>query len=156
MVKMPRKGGVVICGLLGLLVAVFELFAHYGAFLNVLGAILPALAGPVIAEYFIINKGKWDPKLIHKMPNFNMAAILGYAFGILMQYTTCPDVIPKELWALVFAIVGTVVLNYIFRAANHPQGYITRKELEIEPIMPQEGDGNLGDFDAIFINYEEK
>lgn len=153
--NMPRKGGVIICGTLGLLVAAFELFAHYGSFLNVLGAMLPALAGPIIAEYFIVAKGRWDPKLLHKMPNWNWAAIIGYAIGVLSQYIWYPPFLPKEVWSLLLAIIVTLILNIVFRAVNKPQGYTSCKHMEVEPILPGEDDANLGDFEANFINYDK-
>lgn len=153
--NMPRKGGVIICGILGTIVAVFELFAHYGSFLTVLGAALPPLAGPIIAEYFIIAKGKWDPKLLHKMPKWNWAAIIGYILGFASQYIWAPPYIPKEVWGLIVAIIVTLILNYAFRAAHKPQGYIAKKDLEVEPIMPRPDDANLGDYEANFINYDK-
>ena len=156
MANIPRKGGVVICGLAGLIIAALGLYAHYGAFLNVMGILIPPLAGPVIAEFFIMSKGKgWDPKLLHKMPKVNIASILGYLIGLAMRWA-CPSAIPAELWSLIFAIIGTVIVGMIFKAAGKPQGYEAVAALAEEPILPQLDDANLGDFEANFIHYDNQ
>lgn len=156
MVNIPRKGGVLVTGIVGTIMAAFGLFNYYGNFLNLMAAILPALAGPVVAEFFIVNRGRWDTKLLHKLPKLNIASILAYAFGIIMQYTTCPPVIPQAIWAFVWALIGSVVFSAIFKAAKKPQGYQAVKHLETEPMLPQEDDSQLGDYDANFIHYDSK
>jgi len=156
MTNMPRKGGVVICGLLGLIVAVFELFAHYGSFLTIMGMFIPALAGPIIANYFILGKGRWDPKLLHKMPKVNWASIIGYVVGVVIQFITPLAVVPAEIQALIIAIIATLIADAIFKALGHPQGYEKIKNMAVEPVMPKEDDANLGDFERNFIKYDDE
>lgn len=155
MFKIPRNGGVPIAGLTGTVLGASGLFNVLANFLNVLAFILPAIAGPIIADFFVLNKGRWDVKLLHKMPKFNLAAILAYVFGIVMQFIAVPPVIPSEIWAIIMAFVEYIVLARVFKATGKPQGYAAVKHLEKEPILPQEGDSQLGDYDANFIHYDD-
>ena len=154
--NVPRKGGVLDTGTVSAILAATGLYTYFTGFLNLLGATLPALCGPVFADYFIINKGRWDIKLIHKMPAWNWATILGFVGGLTAKYIYLPSWCPEPIWAVVMGMVVTLVVHAIAQAAGHPQGYAAIKHLEQEPIMPMEDDSQYGDFEENFIYYDEE
>lgn len=154
--NIPRKGGVLTMGLLGTILAACGIFNYFLGFLNLLGLFIPPLVGPLFADYYINAKGKWDIKLLHKLPACNWAAVLGYIIGTGTQFIYCPGWCPAPIWATFWAFVAALVLSRIFAAAGHPQGYDAVKHLAVEPVMPMEDDSQLGDFDANFVYVDTK
>lgn len=152
--NIPRKGGVLITGVISTIAAAWGLYNHIGVFLDFLSASLPPLMGPVFAEYFVLARGKWDMKLLHKMPNANWGCIVGVLVALAMQFIYVPSWCPAAIWTVLIGFVVAAILNYVLLKAGKPQGYMAIKHMEQEPLTPQKDDSQYGDFEKNFINYD--
>ena len=73
----------VICGLIGTIVGSFEIIFYFETFLTYLGIIIAPIAGVMMADYYIIGRGKpenWAPTV-----GVNWAGILALAIGIIVS-----------------------------------------------------------------------
>lgn len=71
-----------ICGAIGTLVAIMGLADALGAFTTVLASFVPPVAGVLIADYWIIGRGKkenWYP-----VRGFNWCGIIAWACGVIV------------------------------------------------------------------------
>jgi len=66
-------------GILGILLAISGLANAFVSFLSIISAITPAVAGVVIADYWIIGKGK--PENWYRVKGFNWIGILSWIIG---------------------------------------------------------------------------
>lgn len=74
----------IICGLIGTIVGSFQIIYYFENFLIILGVIIAPFAGVMIADYWIINKGKasnWAP-----VKNINWAGMTALALGVLTSF----------------------------------------------------------------------
>lgn len=72
---------ILIAGIIGSLLSVFGILAYFEKFLIILTNTLPPVAGVMIADYWIINKGHYDDVVTNE--NFNIVGIISWIIGIL-------------------------------------------------------------------------
>ena len=75
-----------ISGALGTLLAAVGLLNYFQGFLSVLTALIPPVAGVIIAEYWIIGKGKKDYLKIED--GWNIGGMISFAVGAVVAYIT--------------------------------------------------------------------
>lgn len=68
-----------ICGAIGTLIAILGLANVLEGFISVLGSMVPPVAGVMIADYWIIGKGK--PENWHPVKGFNWCGIIAWVLG---------------------------------------------------------------------------
>ena len=110
-VKVSRKVLVGICGGIGTILgslAFYQLF--FADFINVLGSMAPPLCAPILADYFVFGKNKYDVKLLNKHPSVRWAGLISFGIGailgFLFQYVIpLPLGLPAGLVAMLISFV---------------------------------------------------
>lgn len=75
-----------VSGLAGIALAVGGILGQFEAFLTVLSACGPALAGVMIADYWLVRKGR--PQNVHVREGFSAAGVAGLVAGIAAALVT--------------------------------------------------------------------
>ena len=110
-VKVNRKVLVGICGGIGTILgslAFYQLL--FADFINVLGSMAPPLCAPILADYFVFGKNKYDVKLLNKHPAVRWAGLISFGIGailgFLFQYVIpLPLGLPAGLVAMLISFV---------------------------------------------------
>jgi len=156
--KRPFKVAVLILGLIATLMGAFGFFNVFTGFINWIGNIMPAIAGPIIADFWLIHRTKYESKHLGKLPKYNAVAIIAACVGIVFTFSatgisslgiepvaalTSSWIIPAVL-GLVVSIVAYVIIHAIFSLAGRKVGYSSviakenSEEQELEDISYQE------------------
>ena len=75
-----------MAGGIGTLLAAFGLLNKFQAFLSILTAFIPPIAGVIIASYWILGKGNKENVVIKK--GYSIAGIVSFSLGALVAYLT--------------------------------------------------------------------
>ena len=105
--KQPKNKLVVINGIVGTLLAV-TLYNNFMTWLNLLNTCMPSVGGVIIADYFIVNKGKYKDLEKADIKGVNGIGIVAWALGALAA-NFLPGITPIN--AVVTAIVSYVLLT---------------------------------------------
>ena len=124
-----RKKLVLWAGIIGTIIgslAFYQIF--FATFITALGAAAPPLAGPLIADYFIIKKRNYIIENYDKEPDYRKSGIIsflvGAVLGIVFQYwIPLPYGLPSGLFAMVITIIVYVLIY------KHTEDYEYDKEL---------------------------
>lgn len=135
--KRPFKVAVVICGVIGTLLGALGFFEQFSTFINGIGTVVPALAGPMIADFWIVHRTKYKVGYLNKLPKYNAPAIVAAFGGIII---TClatglpflglnpvsllaqPWMVPSIL-GVVCSVVIYLAVFYVLQAAGIKSGY---------------------------------
>ena len=106
-----REKIVTICGVLGTLLgsmAFYQIF--FADFINMLGAMAPPVCAPILADYFVIRRDKYNVAYLHRQPNVRWAGIISFAIGaflgFLFQYVIpLPLGLPSGLFAMMVSFL---------------------------------------------------
>ncbi|MGM8212893.1 purine-cytosine permease family protein [Virgibacillus sp. W0430] len=106
-----RKNIVLFTGILGTILgsmAFYEMF--FADFITILGAAFLPLAGPIIADYFIVKKRSYNVAEVNAQPKYRYAGLVTFTIGALLglsfQYIIpLPFGLPSGLIALFITIV---------------------------------------------------
>ena len=102
--KQPKSRMVIINGIIGTLLAMF-LYNNFMEWLNMLNSFIPATGAVIIADYFIINKGKYAEFKSARFKIVNINAIIAWIAGVVGAYTI-PGITPINS-------VATAILTYV-------------------------------------------
>ncbi|MCY6369417.1 cytosine permease [Clostridium ganghwense] len=80
--KIPKSKVVIFNGILGTLGALW-LYNNFVSFLSLLGAMIPAVGGVIIADYFFVRKRKYENFEEANFKSMNYKAIVACILGIL-------------------------------------------------------------------------
>lgn len=75
-----------IAGIIGTLLAAFGLLNAFQGFLSLMSALIPPLAGVVIADYWIVCKG--DKENFESRPGFSIPGVIAFVVGALAACIT--------------------------------------------------------------------
>jgi cytosine permease len=135
--KRPFKVAVVICGAIGTLMGALGFYQTFQPFVLFIGIILPPLAGPMIADFWIIHRTNYKAEYYKSLPELNvpsvLAAIIGAfitllatgipAFGFQpVAFLVKPWIVPAVL-GIIVSIVAYVILFYVFKSLGINSGY---------------------------------
>ena len=119
--RRPRRVMVVICGLLGTLLGL-NLYQHFLGWIGLLANLVPPLIGPVIADYYVLNKRRFHVELLDRLPAWNPAAFIGYVAGAASTFFS-PDWIVPSLLGLVVSMVAYLAAYAIGAAMGVRMGH---------------------------------
>lgn len=100
-----------IAGLIGTILAATGFLSKFEAFLGILTAFIPPIAGVIIASYWIVGKGKKENMKFAK--GFSAAGIISFVLGAAVAYITA-NVVPfliGPINGIVVSIVAFIILN---------------------------------------------
>ena len=101
--KRPKNVMTVICGILGTILGL-GLYQYFFTFLALLASVVPPLIGPVIIEYFVIDKDKFHSRSFEGLESWNPAAFIAYIAGAASTYFS-PSFIMPALTGLITSML---------------------------------------------------
>ena len=87
--KRPQHVTTVICGALGTILGL-GLYQNFMEWINLLASIVPPLIGPVIVEYYFVNREKFHMGHFDNISKWNPAAFIAYIVGAASTFYS-PD-----------------------------------------------------------------
>lgn len=104
-----------IAGSLGTLLAAIGLMSKFQAFLSILTAFIPPIAGVIIASYWIIGKGKKDQVIITE--GFALDGIIAFVLGAVVAYVKGNIAVffIGPINGIVVSMVSYILLNKLFK-----------------------------------------
>lgn len=106
-----------VAGAIGTILAAVGIMNQFQGFLNILTAFIPPVAGVIMADYWIIGKGKKENFKITE--GFNWIGIIAFAIGAAVAY--CTGSVPSMIFfvgpinGIVVSMVLYIVLKLAFR-----------------------------------------
>ncbi|MCG8615212.1 MAG: cytosine permease, partial [Desulfobacterales bacterium] len=79
---LPKKGLVLINGILGTVLALY-LYNNFVGWLSFLNTMLPSIGGVLIADYFLVKRGKYTPLSETRFETVRPTAIVAWLAGVL-------------------------------------------------------------------------
>ena len=107
--KRPKHVMTVICGILGTILGL-GLYQYFFAFLALLASIVPPLIGPVIVEYYLIDKEKFHQGNFDGVVSWNPSAFIAYAVGAISTYYS-----PVFIMPAITGLISSMVIYWLAR-----------------------------------------
>ena len=107
-----RKWMTLLAGVIGTLLAILGFENVFGSFLNYIAALVPAIAGVAIADYWIMGKGK--PELWKEKEGINWLGVISWLAGFAVaNWTTflIPTINGIIAALVVYCVLASVVKN---------------------------------------------
>lgn len=136
--KKNMKVTAVIVGGFGAISAALGIASYVGSWVDFLATAFPPLVGLITADYYIVNKCKYDTKIIANIPDVNIPAVIGYLAAAIIGFLWCPAFLPTAVWCFAIAFVVYLVLFYAFKATGKIQGYAAVSNQGTGPWNPYE------------------
>ncbi len=119
--KRPQRVTTVICGLLGTVLGL-GVYQYFLDWINLLAALVPPIIGPVVVDYYIVNRRRYVADDLQHLPAWNPVAIAGYLLGAIAAYAASQGVaVPGSQWmfpSLLGLLVSAVAYAIIYYAAK--------------------------------------
>ncbi|MEO0995957.1 MAG: cytosine permease [Pseudomonadota bacterium] len=126
--RRPQKVMTVICGLIGTILGL-GIYQHFLGWINLLASIVPPLIGPVIVDYYLVNRMRYNAEDLARLPKWNPVAVVAYAGGAIVAYgwslghtVAGLEWVFPSLAGLIVSIVVYAVLFYAARLAGSTYG----------------------------------
>ncbi len=119
--RKPRHAMTLICGALGTLLGL-GIYARFMDWIDLLASLTPPLIGPVIMEYYIVNRMRLGAAQLAQVPVWNPAAFIAYAVGALSTFFA-PDWIMASLLGLLVSMAAYLVAYYAGLVLGYEQRY---------------------------------
>lgn len=128
LLRRPQRVTTVVCGLLGTVLGL-GIYQYFLFWIGLLASIVPPLIGPVIVDFYIVNKMRYDAGSLDQLPRWNAVAVAAYAIGAIVAYAASQGyeisglewIIPSLLGLLV-SMVAYAILFYTVRAFGYTVG----------------------------------
>ena len=126
--KRPKHAMVVVWGLLGTVLGL-GLYRYFEFWIFLLASLVPPLIGPMIVDYYIVHKRRYDPADLERLHTWNWAAIAAYAVGASGAYLVSQDILLSSevfvpsLFGLVLSMLCYALIYYVAAAMNVRIGY---------------------------------
>ncbi len=122
--RRPQRVMTVVCGVLGTLLGL-GIYQHFLAWIGLLASLVPPLIGPVIVDYYLVNRKNFDPKRLNQLPAWNAAAIVAYLVGAVVAYSASQgytafglDWVFPSLLGLLTSMLAYLLLSVVGRLSN--------------------------------------
>lgn len=103
--KLPKQKVVVFNGIVGTIAAMW-LYNNFVQFLTILGSTLPSIGAIILADYFLLKRGKYQPFATMEFQSVNWIAILAWAGGVAIA-NLAPGIPPIN------ALLGSAVIYVV-------------------------------------------
>ena len=111
--KRPQHVTTVICGTLGTILGL-GLYQNFMEWINLLASIVPPLIGPVIVEYYFVNREKFHTGHFGNISKWNPAAFIAYILGAASTFYS-PDWGTPSLIGLLVSMLVYLILRVSLR-----------------------------------------
>lgn len=118
-VRANRKIIVAICGSLGTFLGAIGFYQiFFATFINTMGAFAPPICAPILADYYIIGRRKYDARLLDRQPSVRIAGVASFVIGAFLGYMfqyhwTVPFGLPSGLLAMVISFFIYIIIYKI-------------------------------------------
>ena len=119
--RRPKRVMTVLCGLLGTILGL-GIYQRFLPFIELLASIAPPLIGPVLVDFYLVNRRKYDNPDVSGLPILNPVAFLAYALGVGSTFFAPPWAM-KAVVGLIASMVAYAVLYYLARAMGFHPGH---------------------------------
>jgi cytosine permease len=126
--KRPKRVMVVIWGTLGTILGL-GIYQYFLEWINILAVLVPPLIGPMIVDYYLVHKGRYNPDDLPRLHTWNLGAILSYAIGAAVAYGVTfglidlPEMLIPSLLGLLVSMIAYAVIYFTASALNIRLGY---------------------------------
>lgn len=130
-VRIPRGKIVITMGIIGSILGSLGFYSYFFSdFITILGAAFVPLAGPILADFYIIRRAEYATANPNDMPPVRWPAIISFVvgaiMGILFQYKiSIPFDFPSGLAALIITFFLHIVLSYAMSSRPEQKQVIT-------------------------------
>ena len=107
--KRPQHVTTVICGTLGTILGL-GLYQNFMEWINLLASIVPPLIGPVIVEYYFVNREKFHTGHFENISKWNPSAFIAYILGAASTFYS-PDWGTPSLIGLLVSMLVYLILR---------------------------------------------
>ncbi|MEH6607563.1 MAG: cytosine permease [Pseudomonadales bacterium] len=112
--RRPQKAMTVVCGLLGTILGL-GIYQYFLNWIGLLASLVPPLIGPVIIDYYLVNKMNYDPDDLKRLPLWNPVAIIAYLFGAIIAYLASQELIVIAGLDWIFpSLLGLLVSMFVY------------------------------------------
>ena len=115
--KRPQPVTTVICGLIGTVLGL-GIYQQFLFWIDLLAGIAPPLVGPLLVDYYLVNRKKYQAANFGALPSWSPAAFLAYAIGAGSTFFA-PDWTAKALVGLAVSMLAYFALYYFFKALKN-------------------------------------
>jgi purine-cytosine permease-like protein len=124
----------------------FGFFEQFSSFIGGIAAVIPPLAGPMIADFWIVHRTKYEVKYLDQLPEINIPSVIAASVGIIatlmctgfptlglqpVAFLAQPWIVPSILGVIV-SVVMYLATFYVFKALGIHSGY--SKAIENEGV----------------------
>lgn len=117
-VQVNKKKLILTVGIIGTIlgsIGFYQIF--FSQFINYLGIMAPPLAGPLLADFYLIRKQRYDLRQLNSHPSYNwvgiISAIIGMFLGLIFVVQNVLTEWPTGLIALLITMALYTVLRLL-------------------------------------------
>lgn len=118
--RRPQRVTTVICGVLSALLGL-GIYQNFLFWVDLLASLAPPIIGPVLIDYYVVNREKYKKAAPGQLPRWNPAAFLAYAVGAASTFFA-PPWMAKALAGLLVSMAVYLVLFYGAKAVGRRVG----------------------------------
>ncbi|MEQ5805937.1 cytosine permease [Alteromonas sp. NFXS44] len=127
--KRPKRVTTLLCGLAGTILGL-GVYQYFLEWINLLAALVPPVIGPVIVDYYLVNRKRFNPEKLDHLHKWNPLAVMAYLIGAacataITYHVVLPlsDVLFPSLYGLLMSMISYFVLSVVAKvlAAKKPQ-----------------------------------
>lgn len=115
------KAMVLFWGVLGTIFGL-GIYQHFFAWIDLIANLVPPLVGPLIIDYYVVHRTKYDTSDINRLHVWNPVAIVSYLVGAVSTFYT-PEWTVPALFGLVVSMITYVIVYYAASMAGIKVGY---------------------------------
>jgi cytosine permease len=123
--KLRTKAMVTFWGTLGTIFGL-GIYQHFFDFINLIANLVPPLAGPLIVDYYLVHRTKYNTTDLNRLHVWNPVAVLAYVVGAASTFFTPAWTVPA-LYGLIVSMIVYAVAYYAAAAMGLKMGYSTVK-----------------------------
>ena len=111
----PKRACILVNGIVGTLLALL-LFNNFMGWLTFLNSFMPGIGGIIIADYFILHKGKYASLKEHDFVEYNKIAFFSWVISVASAHLMGGIAPINSVFIAIVAYVGITKLNVFLRA----------------------------------------
>lgn len=119
--RRPTRVMVLLWGTIGTILGL-GIYQHFLEWINLLANIVPPLIGPLVVDYYLVHRARYDTRDLARLHAWNPAAVAAYVAGAASTFHA-PEGWVVSLWGLLVSIACYALLYYGAAAFGVKTGY---------------------------------